>query len=161
MTKGQILPESRFGKALTEVARQSLVICEIGTWHGQGSTLCLALGLQRLEQRMWSIEQDTACYQEATALWHEEPRITFINERALDVLDQLPAQIDLLLIDGDDWTGFSEFGALWQRCKWIALDDTKETKGRQSREFALKAGWKALHDDLNERNGWAIFEVPG
>lgn len=160
MNKGQILPDSAFGKALTELAMRSGTIVEIGTWHGQGSTKCLALGLVRPEQRMWSIEPDGDCFREASEFWHDEPRITFINRHALDALDLLPVQIDLLLLDGDDLTTFDEFTALHARCRWIALDDTREHKNKRSREFGLARDWKVLHDDLVERNGWAVFERP-
>lgn len=43
---GQILPDSPFGKVLTELASQSQTILEVGTWKGGGSTTCIASGMK-------------------------------------------------------------------------------------------------------------------
>jgi methyltransferase family protein len=157
--KGQILPGSAFGNALTELARKSSTIVEAGTWHGQGSTKCLAAGLEHPDQRMWSIEPDNTCFSEASTCWQHESRITFIHGHTLDVLDQLPDRIDLLLLDGDDWTSFAECGALHSRCKWIALDDTNEMKNKNTRESLMAEGWIVLHDEPRDRHGWTVFEA--
>lgn len=75
--KGQILPESNFGQVLTRLASLSNTIVEIGCWHGGGSTKCLAAGLVRPEQRMWSIDQSPEMVKEARVVNPDE-RITFL-----------------------------------------------------------------------------------
>ncbi|MDA1277250.1 MAG: hypothetical protein O2960_24835, partial [Verrucomicrobia bacterium] len=77
--KGQILPNSEFGDLLTELAKKSETILEIGTWHGQGSTLCLAKGLVRPTQRMWTVDQSFEMWMEAKAHYVSDPRIRFLN----------------------------------------------------------------------------------
>lgn len=75
--KGQILPESNFGQVLTKLASLSNTIVEIGCWRGGGSTKCLALGLVRPDQRMWSIDISPEMVAEAKA-GNPDPRITFL-----------------------------------------------------------------------------------
>lgn len=75
--KGQILPESNFGQVLTKLASLSNTIVEIGCWRGGGSTKCLALGLVRPEQKMWSIDISPEMVAEAKA-GNPDPRITFL-----------------------------------------------------------------------------------
>lgn len=186
--KGQILPESNFGQALTALARNSNTIVEIGCWRGGGSTKCLALGLVRPEQKMWSIDASPEMIAESKALNHDE-RISFlcgtvlrpdecvVSTEHLDLKDavqemencsklpyigeKLPEDIDLLLLDGGEFSSRSEFIKLRNRCKIIALDDIRK-----------EASWKNYqnHQDLisvvepmfhfpNDRNGWSVFKL--
>lgn len=155
---GQILPGTVFGDMLTKLARNSECIVEIGTWHGLGSTLCMQRGLERPGQRIWTVESDADCWKESSQRWKDEPRIELILGRALDIIDQLPNRIDLLLLDGDDLTSFDEFLALSPRSKYVAMDDTNELKNRRSRQEAIDLGWVIVADVPTERNGWAVFE---
>lgn len=157
--KGQILPGSKFGDALTELAKQCEKIVEIGTWHGQGSTLCLARGLIRPSQRIWTIEQSPEMWLEASR-WYKDPRIRFINGHALGVIDELPQAIDMVLFDGSDETTDQEFDALLPRLTIAALDDTKERKNAKQRAMLLNLKWAVIGDDQTDRNGWAIFKRP-
>lgn len=155
--KGQILPDSAFGKVLTQMALRSKFILEVGTWHGLGSTLCLANGLGDPNQRFWTIEKDIRCYEEAKS-YYTDPRITFLLGETLQLLDQIPTQIDLLLLDGDDLSTDAEFDALWRRCRVIALDDTNERKNRRQVQLMHLYGWTAVACNRFDRNGWAVFE---
>lgn len=74
---GQILPHSTFGRTLTRLAMNSNTIVELGCWHGGGSTKCLADGLVRPEQRMWSIDTSPQMIAEARGRNPDE-RITFL-----------------------------------------------------------------------------------
>lgn len=156
---GQILPDSPFGKLLTGLAKRSKIIVEVGTWHGEGSTRCLANGLVTPEQRLYTIESDQTVSARA-ALRFKDSRITFLAMLALTAVEILPAKIDLLLLDGSDDTTDNEFDTLHQRCQIIALDDTERRKN--SRQLVLLKEWKwtALAGFPNERNGWAVFERP-
>jgi len=154
--KGQILPSSTFGEWLIKCAYGANTIVEVGTWHGLGSTLCLSMGLVRPEQRLWTIEEDMDRHTEAQT-YYNDPRITFIHGQALEVLDQLPPVIDLLLLDGDDLTTDREWNALKDRTFTVALDDTRERKNRRQRELILSdPEWRVLVDVWQDRNGWMI-----
>lgn len=74
---GQILPESEFGKVLTRLAMNSNTIVELGCWRGGGSTKCLANGLVRPEQRMFSIDTSPQMIAEARERNPDE-RIAFL-----------------------------------------------------------------------------------
>jgi len=85
-------------------------------------------------------------------------------DKAPMVLDIIPAHIDLLLLDGGDWSSDAEFDLLWQRCNIIALDDTNASKSRKNhnnRDKLIHAGWQTIGDDLNDRNGWFIASATG
>lgn len=192
MTQGQITADSVFGTLLTKYAIESETILEVGTWLGQGSTLCLAKGLVRDTQRMWTVEQDEGLWREAKA-HYDDPRITFLRGRivgdegfeefshpdpdmivsyrwekgvfleAPNVADQLPEKIGLCLFDAGEWSSTAEMDLLLPRCAIVALDDTaphKAHKNVHNRQRLILEGWKALHEDLESRNGWAIFERP-
>lgn len=153
---GQILPDSAFGKALTNITKRSETIVEIGTWRGGGSTRCIANGLIRGSQRFITIEQDPARHAEASARYHD-PRITFLLGGSNQFYDSLPLRIDLLLLDGDDQTTDRDFDVLVPRAKAVALDDTNERKNKRGRKYFLAdhVRW-SVSDHSEDRNGWLI-----
>jgi len=159
---GQILPGSKFGECLTEIAKKCETILEVGTWHGLGSTLCLANGLVRATQRIWTIDQSKAMWLEAKKRYESEERIRFICAHTVDVLDEVPPRLDLVLFDGNDDQTELEFDLLIQRIeKFIALDDTNERKNRRQLAFlSTLPDWKFLKGSSTDRNGWAVFEKP-
>jgi hypothetical protein len=153
--KGQVLPDSRLGNWLTALASSASVIVEIGTWKGFGSTLCLANGLSHPKQKFYTVESDEACWREARS-HYTDPRIHFVKGHCLDVLDNLPSKIDLLLLDGADDTTDAEFDALANRATIIVLDDTKTRKNARQRDFILKnsSRFSLVADYPDDRNGW-------
>lgn len=165
--KGQILPASLFGRLLTELSGWANTIVEIGTWRGGGSTACIVAGLNRPEQRFYAVESCPNMIAEAKAM-HSDSRIVWLNGAVSPsgstpiILDQLPDKIDLLLIDGGEDTGESDFNALWERSTIIALDDTHERcrKNKRNRQFLIDEGWKVLADFPDERNGWFVAKRP-
>lgn len=151
MNLGQINVGSVFGDLLTKLAIESETIVELGTHTGEGSTVCLAKGLVRDTQRMWTVEQDEGLWERAKANYND-PRITFLRGRivadgfiefihpdpdmivsyrwekgvflgAPNVADQLPEKIGLLLLDAGEWSSSAEMDLLLPRCTIIALDD--------------------------------------
>lgn len=153
---GQILPDSAFGRVLMELSRESDTTVELGTWHGEGSTRCLANGLIYPEQRFITIEQDPTVHAGAKARYNDS-RINFINGHALDVVDQLPEKIDLILFDGSDLTTEEEFAALAPQATVVALDDTMELKNRKQRQEILNSpDWIVTHDFPKDRYGWMV-----
>lgn len=156
--RAQIEAGTPFGCALTECAILSSNIVEIGAWHGEGSTVCLAKGMLLPVQRMWCVEQDPARWLEASR-FHKDPRIKFLNEVASEAVDQLPKRIDLILFDGGDETTDLEFDLLYSSCRgFIALDDVNERKNRRQ-YAALKILRPVFRESLTDRTGWAIFGV--
>jgi hypothetical protein len=73
------------------------------------------------------------------------------------VLDQIPEQIDLLLLDGGEFTTVPEFKALKNRYKFVALDDTRALKTKSIHEYLLQKTDHELVASGDERNGFSIF----
>lgn len=76
------------------------------------------------------------------------------------VLDELPLSIDLLLLDGGEFSSWAEFVSLRDRCrKWLFLDDTRVRKNRAVQEWALTAAESPFIPvyQSNNRNGWSVF----
>jgi hypothetical protein len=157
---GQILPDSDFGKLLTELAKRSRTIVEIGSWHGEGSTRCLVNGLVHRAQTLWTIEADEKCAKEVCNRYRGNPQVICVNAKALDYRPFMPIKIDLLLLDGADETTDAEFDALHERCKIIALDDTNERKNKRQVKLLRELGWREIAHQPDQRNGWAVFERP-
>lgn len=80
-------------------------------------------------------------------------------EESPNVLARIPERIDLLLLDGGEYTTLSEFEILLPRCStYIVLDDTKEDKCRECRVRLLAdSSWTEVLC-LDERNGFSIFK---
>jgi hypothetical protein len=74
------------------------------------------------------------------------------------VLSQLPMQIDVLLLDGGEFSSYAEYKVLCDRgIKWLFLDDVNVRKNRLVLMEAVASGkyreiWKS-----DERNGTAIL----
>lgn len=159
---GQILLGTQFGEMLKSLAKQSNHIVEVGTHWGLGSTKCLHAGMVRPTQILWTIDPWKPYHDEAKKHFNDQ-RVRFITRKTLDplTLDELPPEIDLLLLDGDDMATELEFEALEPRCvKFVALDDTKELKNRAQRWMILNRPdlWVVIADVQNERNGWMIAQ---
>jgi hypothetical protein len=78
--------------------------------------------------------------------------------KAKYVLEQLPKQIDVLLLDGGEFSSKMEFEVLQDRgIKWLILDDVNVRKNKLVLIEAVNSGkfrqiWKS-----DERNGTAIL----
>lgn len=190
---GQITMEQGFGQLLSGLASEAEVIVEFGTHDATGSTLCLYAGMSRSSQHLYTVDIDRDL-QLKNADRFQPGVVTFIhgtivkpeefmpfehpnpesrqyyeperdaNARAPYVLDRIPEKIDLLLLDGGEWTSYVEFMKLWDRCKVIALDDANAHKSNKNfRSFnELRANhWEIIGADPFGRNGWAVFRRPG
>lgn len=78
---------------------------------------------------------------------------------APNVLDQIPQDIDFLLLDGGDFTTLQEFQILLPRCTaYIALDDTRLEKCKRVREILAELPeWSEIYSS-DGRNGFSVFE---
>jgi hypothetical protein len=90
--------------------------------------------------------------------WYNED-LKNINNRK-NVLDQIPEEIDFLILDGGEYSSWEEYLILKDRSKIIFLDDTRPPtiKNFMAREDLLKTR-KVIVDDLYNRNGYCIFEI--
>lgn len=70
---GQTNPDSAFGKALVELAKDERykTYCEVGTWNGMGSTRCIIKGILRRQTpaEFWSYEASQEMYNQAVKVW--------------------------------------------------------------------------------------------
>lgn len=74
-----------------------------------------------------------------------------------NVIDLLPERIDVLLLDGGEFTTYAEFRKLEEITSVIILDDTKSLKCRKAREeLLLDKAWIVVCDLPEERNGTFI-----
>jgi hypothetical protein len=74
------------------------------------------------------------------------------------VLDQIPEQIDLLLLDGGEFTTVPEYKVLKGRYSIVALDDIQALKTKAIHEYLLQKEDHELIATDNERNGFSIFK---
>lgn len=155
----EIFPDYILGKVLTHLAEQAQTIVEVGTYHGTGSTKCLATGLIKPTQKLWTIDKNPLCVEEAKKNL-TDARITFLTGRTLELLEHLPAEISLLYLDGGEDDSLKEFETLSPRAAVVALDDTMGDKNREARLrcLASPAVWKVLLDLPLCRTGIAAFE---
>lgn len=74
-----------------------------------------------------------------------------------NVIDLLPARIDVLLLDGGEFTTYAEFQKLKERTGVIILDDTKLLKCNKIREELLQdREWRIVYDHPQQRAGNCI-----
>ena len=93
MASGQITLESDFGKALKQLAElpSNKVFLDIGTWNGQGTTLCLVAGLHKRSDldkvRLVSVEANDKFYKIAKEFYKNAPPwITLIKGRIAETM---------------------------------------------------------------------------
>lgn len=80
-------------------------------------------------------------------------------ESCKNTLSLLPDKIDLLLLDGGEFSTLSEFNKLSFRSRIIACDDTRALKCREIRKILFDdKNFKCLVDNIEDRNGFCIFE---
>jgi hypothetical protein len=68
-------------------------------------------------------------------------------------------KIDVLLIDGGEFTGYLEMKLLKDKSKYILLDDVNSIKNKLSREYLLQdSQFTLVKEDLLSRNGYSFFK---
>lgn len=74
------------------------------------------------------------------------------------MLSQIPNKIDLLLLDGGEFSGYADFLTLHLRSKFIVLDDCNKFKQHNVLSFIEehKANFELIYDSEN-RGGVKIF----
>lgn len=78
-----------------------------------------------------------------------------------DTLSFLPIiKAECVLIDGSEFSGYSEFKQLNKSIKWIFLDDCFQAfKNKQVHHELRKSSEWELYADGDERTGWAMFKL--
>lgn len=89
--------------------------------------------------------------------WYEEDVKCF--EKTPNVLDTLPKKIDLLILDGGEFSTYAEFQLLKNNSKYIIIDDTKCIKSFKIREELLTDNnFEIINDNQIDRNGFIIVK---
>jgi len=71
----------------------------------------------------------------------------------------MPDKIDLLLLDGGEFSTLSEFNKLYSRSKYILLDDTNTTKCNKVSKILIEDNnFELIFDEqTDDRNGFMAF----
>jgi hypothetical protein len=74
-----------------------------------------------------------------------------------NVLDQMPDKIDLLILDGGEFSSLSEFKKLKDRTTYFVLDDTLLIKNNEVANIIRNdRNYHILYDNISDRNGFLI-----
>jgi len=79
---------------------------------------------------------------------------------APNVITSIPEEIDFLLLDGGEFSTYSEWLKLKNRSKIIALDDTNTTKCKKIKQEIIsgKYPYYEIIIDSNDRNGFMFLK---
>jgi hypothetical protein len=197
---GQLNLGTSCGNLIYDLSKREDVktIVEIGTWNGEGSTMCVIQSLidSKNKKEFISLEMYPEMYEKAKLFLSEyKDYVTLLNGRIIDyedsfwfdhnlvdlthdeharlyfkkdldylkttanVFENLPEKIDLLILDGGEYTTYPEWVKLKDRTKIVFLDDSNILKCKRIRQEILDSGnYKTLYDNLNDRNGVSSFE---
>jgi len=74
-------------------------------------------------------------------------------------IEQIPPQIDVLLLDGGEFSGSAEWSKLKDRgLRVVLLDDVNTIKNRAAfEELTRDKRWTSVLEDKDDRNGIAVF----
>ena len=89
------------------------------------------------------------------AIWYNKDLYSIY--KAPNVLNMLPSQIDLLILDGGEYSTYPEWLKLKDRTRFFILDDTKLLKCKKIREEVISnPEYTVLFDIQHDRNGYLI-----
>jgi len=100
---------------------------------------------------------------EKEAIWWKSDLTSRIN--APNIIDDLPSQIDLLLLDGGEFTGFNDFLKLSPRSNILVMDDILSRKNKLSRQISRLMGFIELYSDgrlsvfCHSQRGASLFSI--
>jgi hypothetical protein len=197
---GQINLGTPWGNLIYNITQREDVksIVEIGTWNGQGSTMCVIKSLidLQIKKDFYSIELYPDMYQIAKnflntyseyvtllegriieyddIFWFDHSIIDKVNDdharfyfdkdlfylkNSKNVIEELPEKIDLLILDGGEYTTYPEWTKLKDRTSIVILDDSNILKAKRIRQEIIDSNsFITLYDNLNDRNGFSAFE---
>jgi|688.fasta_scaffold250626_2 hypothetical protein len=192
---GQVGRKSEFGRwiELLSSLQENIVIVEIGTWNGRGTSKQIATGVMKrsdpsVEVKVVGFEIDFDKFRSARkylakyrffhvihgSIITEEQldrsnlsgdEINWLNQdvakmqNAPYALNLVPESIDLLILDGGEFSTYSEFRLLESRItNWVLLDDTHMRKCRRLFTELSESSQYLLVGFSTERNGTAVFK---
>jgi hypothetical protein len=80
--------------------------------------------------------------------------------RVPNVFNTIPDIIDLLILDGGEFSTYKEWLLLKDRTKYIVMDDTTCLKSKKIREEIMgNPRYKIIADCLTERNGYLVGKL--
>jgi hypothetical protein len=161
---------------------------EVGTWNGLGSTKCFIEGFKERNDdfKFYSLECNADKSKFAADLYKDIHNVYILNQTLLTEDDYKDAEkvfpnmaknwykndmdniktcnnfeiknVDVVLLDGGEYTTYFEFQKIRDKCNIIMLDDTNTDKCSQIViELKNDTNWKLMVED-NEHNGFAIFK---
>lgn len=105
------------------------------------------------------MDSDNMGYQhQDESKWFEEDKTAILS--CPNVISELPKIIDLLFLDGGEFTTKAEFWKLKDRANIVVLDDTTMRKCKDIRSYVIShpLDYVILLDDLKHRGGVMAFE---
>lgn len=86
-------------------------------------------------------------------------KIDYENLQTVLSKDIIPAKIDVLVLDGSDFSSGPEFDLLYPRSKYIVLDDINVLKNKRNHRLLKENNqYNLIVENLTERNGYSIFK---
>jgi hypothetical protein len=77
-----------------------------------------------------------------------------------NILHLMPKNIDMLILDGGEYSTYPEWLKLKDRTRIFVLDDTRLLKCKRIRQEMLDSNkYKVIVDNISERNGYTILEI--
>lgn len=100
------------------------------------------------------IDENNILLNENESYWLSIDKTNSVNLIILDC-----SKIDILLIDGSEFTGYLEMMLLKDKSNYILLDDVNSMKNKYSREYLISDNdFELIEEDLSSRNGYSIFK---
>lgn len=76
-----------------------------------------------------------------------------------NLYNEIQSSIDLLILDGGEYSTYPEWKKLEDRTLFVFLDDTNILKcGKIRQEIIESKNFETIQDDLIDRNGYALFK---
>ncbi len=87
--------------------------------------------------------------------WLKEDILNY--KKIPNIIDKLPNKIDVLILDGGEFSSFAEFKKLESRSKYFILDDTNLMKNIEvAKIMKNNIDYEIIAEDENDRNGFLI-----
>lgn len=100
------------------------------------------------------LSENNILLNEEQKYWLSIDKTNSINNIELDC-----KSIDILLIDGSDYSGYLELILLKDISKYILLDDVNSLKNEMARQYLLDSDdFELISEDLTSRNGYSVFK---
>lgn len=80
-------------------------------------------------------------------------------QKTPNIISKIPDKIDLLVLDGGEYSTYPEWSLLKDRTRFFVLDDTNILKCKKIREEILNSDnnkYTIMHDVTNDRNGYLV-----